>query len=81
MDTKGVLTPTLFELTQEDNLTVNLFHGDIVILDERKIHLHLVQLMIVRCKECTRMALGIFVKILYNRPGYRDTVVSTRTSP
>ena len=80
MDTKRVLTPTLFQFAQEDDLAFHLFDGDVVVLDALEVLLHLVQFMVVSGKERTSLSLGMFVQILYDSPGNTDTVISASTS-
>ena len=75
MDTKRVLAPTLFQFTQEDDLAVDLLDADVIVLDTREVLLHLVQLVVVGSKERTSPCLRLFVQILNNGPGYRDTVI------
>ena len=80
MDTKAVSTSTWLQFAQEDDLPVHLAHTHIEILDTREASLHLVQLMIMGGKECTRMTIPILMDILHDGPCYADAVIGTGTS-
>ena len=69
-----MLTPTLFEFTQEDDLAINLFHTDIIVLDAREVLLHLVELMVVRCEEGACLHLRVVVEVFRDRPGEAEAV-------
>ena len=80
MDTKGVFTTATFQFTQENDLIIHLLNGNIVVLDTLEAFLHLVQLVIVRSKQRTCLCFRVFMDMLYNCPGNRNTVVRRCTS-
>ena len=75
MDTETVFTASGNQFAQEDHFVIDLLHRNIVVLDTLERSLHLVQLMIMRGKQCLRTGIGMFVDIFDNRPGNRNTVV------
>jgi len=60
---------------QEDNASVFLNHRHVPVFDAREEFLHLVELMIVRGEERSRMRFRILMDVFNNGPGNGDAVV------
>ena len=75
MYAEAVFRPAAFELSEEDDLPINLLHAHIEVLDAGEALLHLVQLMVVRGKERAGMAAVAFVDVLDDSPRYGDAVI------
>ena len=80
MDTERVLRATLLQLTQEDDLAVDLLYRDVVVLDALEALLHLVQLMVMRGEERARLSLGMLVQVFDDGPRNGDAIVGTRAT-
>ena len=80
MDTKGVLTATLLQLTQEDDFPFCLLHRDVIVLDALEVLLHLVELVVVRGEECTCLRLRMLMQVFHNSPGNRNAVIGRGSS-
>ena len=81
MDTEGVFASSTFQLTEENHFIVHFLHRHIVVLDTLEGFLHLVQFMIMGGKQGACFRFRMFVDILYDGPGNRNTVISRRTAP
>ena len=74
VDTERVLRPTGKEFAQEDHFLIHLSDGHVVVADAWEEGRHVVEFVVVGCKEHLGMG-TVFVDILYNRPCDGDTIV------
>ena len=75
VDAEGVLAAALDELAQEDDLLVDLAHGDVVVAHAGQRAGHVVELVVVGGEEGAGMAAGVLVDVLDDGPGDGDAVV------
>ena len=80
MDTEGMLAAAPLQLAQENDPSVHLLDGHVIVLDTRIKFLHLVQLMVVRGKERPRPPFLVFMDVLHDGPGDADAVVRRSTA-
>ena len=80
MDAEGVLAAALHQLAHEHHLAVNLLDTDVVVDDAFERALHLIELVVMRGKECLGPG-TVLVDVLHDGPSDGDTVVGARAAP
>lgn len=80
MNTEGVFASPTLQLTEENHFIVHFLHRHVIVLDAFEGFLHLVQLMVVRSKQCAGFRFRMFVDILDDCPGNGNTVIGRRTT-